>query len=109
MLEIEAKSIYPPIEVKIHGKVYEAVCLLRPLWRKIGVLEKRIKQGELECTYEQIELIFGKQPVWEKLEMRQINEIINYVAVQSFKAEKALKEETGDKKESKKNGPGDKN
>jgi len=109
MLEIQAKSVYAPLKVKIHGKVYEAKSMTRPLWRQISVLEKRIKRGELECTYDQIELIFGKQAVWDKLEMREVNEIINYIAVQSFKAEKALKEEPGDKTEKKENGPGDKN
>ena len=109
MLEIKEKSIYPPIKVKVHGKVYEAVPMKRPVWRKLAVLEKRIKQGELECTYEQIELIFGKQSVWEKLEMREINKIINHIAVQSFRAEEEAKKEPGDKKEKKQNGPGDKN
>lgn len=109
MLEIKEKSVYPPIKVKVHGKVYEAIPMIRSVWRKIAVLEKRIKLGELECTYEQVELIFGKQPIWEKLEMREINDVINHVAVASFKAEKAAKEEPGDKKEKKQSGSGDKN
>jgi len=108
MLEIQAKSAYAPLQVKIHGKIYVAKLMTRPMWRQISALEKRIKRGELDCTYDQIEIIFGKQAIWDKLEMRQINEIINYIAVQSFKAEKALKEEPGDKKEVKKSGPGDK-
>ena len=108
MLEIKAKSAYAPLKVKVHGKVYEAKLLTRALWRQIGLLEKRIKAGELQFTYDQIEIIFGKKPIWEKLEMREINEIINYIAVQSFKAEKALKEEPGDKEEKKESGPGGK-
>lgn len=109
MLEIKAKSAYAPLKVKVHGKVYEAKPMTRPLLRKLSVFEKRIQGGELECTYDQIELLFGKKPIWDKLELREINEIINYCALHSFRAEKALKEEPGDKEEKKSSGPGGKN
>ena len=108
MLEIQAKSVYPVIKVKIHGKVYEAKPMSRPLLRKMSTFEKRIKNGELECTYDQVELLFGKMPIWEKLELREINEIINYIAVQSFRAEKAAKEGPEGKSEKNANGSGDK-
>lgn len=105
MLEIKAKSAYKPIQVKILGKVYTAKPMDRATVRKVGELEKRIKAGDIECSYEQLDLMLGKHKAFEKLEFRQINEIIEYIAILNYRAEKEdLKEDP--KKES---GPGGKN
>ena len=108
MLEIGTKSVYPPIKVKIHGTIYEAKPMSREVLRKTSALEKRIKNGELECTYDQVELLFGKKPIFEKLELREVNEIINYIAVQAFRAEKSAKIDAGGDLAKNGSGSGDK-
>ena len=108
MLEIGTKSVYPPIKVKIHGKIYEAKPMNRDILRKTSELEKRIRNGDLECTYDQVELLFGKKPIFEKLELREVNEIINYIAVQAFRAEKAAKADAGGNLVKNGSGSGDK-
>lgn len=95
MLEIEksAKSVYKPIQIKIYGKTYDAKDMTRLLLRKIGEFEKRIKKGEVELTFDQLELMIGKHKIIEELELRQVNEIIEYIAIQNFKAEKESKKD----------------
>lgn len=95
MFEIEksAKSIYKTIQVKIYGKIYDAKEMTRPLLRKIGELDKRIKRGEVDLAFDQLELMMGKHKVIEELELRQINDLVEYIAVENYKAERASKKD----------------
>ncbi|MHA1613324.1 MAG: hypothetical protein ACTSYJ_00595 [Candidatus Thorarchaeota archaeon] len=97
------KSLYKPITVEIDGVKLQAQPITRGVLRKMASLEKRIRTGDVEAAFEQVELIFGKQKVIDKLELRQINEIIEYVTTCIFKPEREL---TVEEKNS--TGPGDK-
>jgi len=97
------KSLYKPITVEIDGVKLEARPMTREVLRKMASLEKRIRAGDVEAAFEQVELIFGKQKVINKLELRQVNEIITYVTNCIFKPERELAVE-----EKNSTGPGDK-
>jgi len=97
------KSLYKPITIEIDGTELKARPMTRDVLRKMSVLEKRIRTGDVEAAYEQVELIFGKHKVIDKLELRQVNEIIEYVTTCIFKPERELQTEEKNLKR-----PGDK-
>jgi len=84
------KSLYKPITIEIDGMKLQARPITRGVLRKMASLEKRIRTGDVEAAFEQVELIFGKQKVIDKLELRQVNEIIEYVTTCIFKPEREL-------------------
>jgi len=87
------KSLYKPITVEIDGVKLQARPITREVLRKMASLEKRIRTGDVEAAFEQVELIFGKQKMIDKLELRQVNEIIEYVTTCIFKPERELQTE----------------
>jgi len=97
------KSLYKPITIEIDGTVLTAQPITREVLRKMASLEKRIRAGNVEAAYEQIELIFGKHKVFDKLVLQQVNEIVEYVSTCIFKPEREL---TAEEKNLKR--PGDK-
>jgi hypothetical protein len=102
-----SKSLYKPIEIEIDGETFRAKVLTRAMLRKMTTLEKKIRGGDADGAYEQLEMIFGKHQVFDKLDLRQVNEIIAYVTTQFFKPEKAIDvDETEEEKNV--NRPGDK-
>ena len=82
------KSLYKPIEIEIDGKKYQALPITRKILQEMGGLEKKIRAGNAECAYEQVELLFGTNHVFDKLDLRQINEIVGFVTAQLFRPER---------------------
>jgi len=87
------KSLYKPITIEIDGVQIKAKPLKKERLRQIAEIEKRIRAGNVLAAYDQIEVIFGKQKKFEKLELRQVNEIIEYVTNSIFRPEKELPKE----------------
>lgn len=84
------KSLYKPIEIEVNGKVFEAKTLTRVILRDLSKLEARIRQGEAEAAYEQLELMFGKQKEFDQLTLQHVNEIVTYVTTQLYAPERIL-------------------
>ncbi len=96
------KPLFPPIEVKIYGKTYQAKPLNRETIRKIGELARAALDGDEEAAYKQLHVLFGQHAELDKLDIREVNAVLTYVQTQIFKPE------TADTKEKKAKGPGDK-
>jgi len=97
------KSLYKPIVIEIDGVQIKAKPFVKERLRRIAEIEKKIRAGDVLAAYEQIEVIFGKQKKFESLELRQVNEIIEYVTNSILRPEKELPVE-----EKNSTGPGDK-
>jgi len=103
------RSLYRPIEVEIDGKVFEVKPLTRAKLRTLAGLEKRIREGDAEAAYEQLEIMLGKKANLEKLTLQHVNEIVSFVTMQIYQPERILAEDSPeDKKAKNSKGPGDK-
>lgn len=98
------KSVYKPIIVEIDGENYEVKSVNRAMLKKITELENKLKMGNAEAAYDQLELLFGAIKAFDKLDLREVNEIINHVTDKLYRPEKDEKEPeknesgSGDKK-----------
>lgn len=97
------KSIYKPIIVEIDGENYSVKSVNRAMLKKMAELEETITGGNPEAAYDQLELLFGAVKAFDKLDLREVNEIINHVTAKLYKPEKD--EKSPEKNES---SPGDK-
>lgn len=103
------RSLYKPVEVEIDGKVFEVQALTRAKLRDLSALEKRIREGDSEAAYEQIEIMLGKQAGFEKLTLQHVNEIVTFVTTKIYQPERILPTDSPDEKKAKNSkGPGDK-
>lgn len=98
------KSVYKPIEIEVDGVKYAAKPINRTILEEMGKLEREIRSGDAQKAYDQVELVFGHLKVFDRLDLRQINEIVNYVTNALFKPER-LEKKDPEKNES---GPGEK-
>lgn len=98
------KSVYKPIVIDIDGIEHKAKPIDRATLRKMGELEKRIRAGDADVAYEQLNLLFGKHKAFDNLELRQVNEIIAYVTRQLFAPEKIDEGENETEKNEKRSG-----
>jgi len=87
------KPLHKPITCAVDGKVYAANRIDREVINKIDELARKAVKGEPDAAYSQMELLFGKHKALDKLDIREVNDILTYVTTEIFKAEKAEAEE----------------
>lgn len=103
------RSLYKPVEVEIDGKVFEVQPLTRAKLRDLSALEKRIRTGDSEAAYEQLEIMLGTKDILETLTLQHVNEIVTFVTSQIYQPERILPTDSPDEKKAKNlKGPGDK-
>jgi len=96
------KSIHKPIEVEIDGKTYQNRPLSRVTFDEVKEHEKAALGGDIEALYKQVQILFGVSiEVLNKLDVRDINTLINYTMAQIFKASVKTDKEKAEKNESK--------
>ena len=96
------KSIHKPIEVEIDGKTYTNSPLSRGLFDEIKKHEKAAVGGDIEALYKQVQVLYGVPlDVLNKLDVRDINSLIDYTMTQIFQARVKTPEEKAEKNESK--------
>lgn len=96
------KSIHKPIEVEIDGKTYQNRPLSRSLFDEIKQFEKAATSGDIEALYKQVEILYGVPvEVLNKLDVRDINSLIDYTMAQIFQARVKTPEEKAEKNASK--------
>ena len=79
-LKIESeKSLYPPIEVEIDGQVFSLQRVTQKMLMEIGRLDEEIPKGNLEAAWKRLEVLFGPNELFSKLDIFQVGEIINFV------------------------------
>lgn len=79
-LKIESeKSLYPPIEVEIDGQIFSLQKVTQKMLMEIGRLDGEIPKGNLEAAWKRLEVLFGPNEAFSKLDIFQVGEIINFV------------------------------
>ena len=92
------KSIHDPIKIKIDGKAYENNPLTRVTFAKLRELQKDAEKGDDNALYSQIKLIFPiPDDVLDKLDIRDINELLRYATQKVIGATTGTGEEKAEK------------
>uniref|UniRef100_A0A6M3MFG3 Tail assembly chaperone n=2 Tax=viral metagenome TaxID=1070528 RepID=A0A6M3MFG3_9ZZZZ len=73
------KSLYPPIEVEIDGKIFVLKKVTQKMLKKIGQLDEEIPKGNLEAAWERLEVLFGPHKIFSNLDIFQVGQIIGFV------------------------------
>ena len=100
MISIDTKkSLYKPIEIEIDGKIFQVKRIPRDVLLKIERLGEEALKGNVVAGYQQLELLIGKSEYVDRLDIREVNEIIGFITEKIYKLEKTETEE--EKNESK--------
>jgi len=99
------QGLYKAIEIEIDGKVYKVTArFTHKFLNKIGEYDKKIAQGDMDAPFKRLEMLIGKQPIIEKLDIREVREITEHIIRNLYRPEKNL---TAKEKNEKR--PGEKN
>jgi len=96
------KSIHKPIEVEIDGKAYQNRPLSRMTFDEVKKHEKDALGGDIEALYKQVQILFGvPMEVLNKLDVRDVNTLLEYTMAQIFQPSATTDKEKAEKNESK--------
>jgi hypothetical protein len=88
MIEFDAKkSLFKPIEVKLGGKVFTLRKVDREVIRKLGEYERLALKGNPDAAYQELEFLLGKDPLLDRLDIREVGNILIEIAKLVFKGE----------------------
>jgi len=94
------KSIHKPIEIEIDGKIYQNKPLSRTTFDEVRKHEKAALKGDIEALYNQVNILFGvPMEVLNKLDVRDVNTLLQYTMAQIFQSDDKTDEEKEEKKE----------
>ena len=94
------KSIHKPIEIEIDGKIYQNKPLSRTAFDEVRKHEKAALKGDIEALYNQVNILFGvPMEVLNKLDVRDVNTLLQYTMAQIFQSDDKTDEEKEEKKE----------
>ena len=91
------KSIHEPIEIEIDGKTYQNNPFSRATFDKVKKHEEAALKGDTEALYKQVQALYPvSMEVLNKIDIRDINSIIQHTMTQIFKtAPTSEKEKAG--------------
>lgn len=96
------QGLYKAIEIEIDGKSYKVTArFTHKFLKKIGEYDKQIAQGDMDAPFKRLEMLIGKQPIIDKLDIREVKEITEHIIENLYKPEKNL---TGKEKNGKRSG-----
>lgn len=96
------KSIHKPIEVEVDGKIYQNNPLSRTLFDEVKKHEKAALRGDIEALYKQVQILFGVPlEVLNKLDIRDVNTLLEYTMAQVFQPSGETDKEKAEKNVSK--------
>ncbi len=96
------KSIHKPIEIEIDGKNYCNRPLSRATFDEVKKHEKAAIKGDIEALYKQVQAMFPvSMEVLNKLDIRDVNSLLDYVMAQIFTTSTEKDKEQAEKNESK--------
>ena len=94
------KSIHKPIEIEVDGKTYQNRPLSKATFDEVRKHEKAALKGDIEALYNQVNILFGvPMEVLNKLDVRDVNTLLQYTMAQIFKPDAKTDEEKEEKKE----------
>jgi len=91
------KSIHKPIEIEIDKKIYRNRPLSRATFDEVRKHEKAALAGDIEALYKQVQALFPvPMDVLNKLDVRDVNSLLEYVMNQIMQpSAKTDKEKAG--------------
>ena len=93
------KSIHKPIEIEVDGKTYQNRPLSKATFDEVRKHEKAALKGNIEALYNQVNILFGvPMEVLNKLDVRDVNTLLEYTMAQIFQAKPKTDEEKEEKK-----------
>ena len=96
------KSIHKPIVIMVDGKDYPNNPLSRTLFDEVGKYEKAAIGGDIEALYKQVQILFNVPvEVLNKLDVRDVNSLLDYTMSQIFQASAKTAKEKAEKNGSK--------
>jgi len=94
------KSIHKPIEIEVDGKTYQNRPLSKATFDEVRKHEKAAVGGDIEALYKQVETLFGVPvDVLNKLDIRDVNSLLEYTMAQIFQVRAKTDKEKAEKKE----------
>jgi len=100
------KSLHKPIEITIDKKTYKTRLLSKALFDTMRGYEKAAAKGDQTAYYKQVQLLYGVPlEVLNKLDIRDVNSLLQYTMSQIIPSETLTKKEKAGKNVSK---PGEK-
>jgi len=73
------ESLYKPVQVTIDGQVYTVAKITRGVQLQLMALDEQWRAGDLDAGFRRIELLLGKQPWLEKLDVRELQKLTDYI------------------------------
>lgn len=88
MLEFDSKKpLFKPVEIRIGGKVFSLRRVDREAIRRIAQFERLALKGNPDAAYQELEFLLGKDPILDKLDIREVGDILIDIAKLIFKGE----------------------
>jgi len=89
------KSLFKPIEIEIDGVSYLVTRLNKAVFDKIKGFEDEALKGSLDALFEQLQILVPKLNgnLLAKLDVREVQRIVNFITDQIFKSDKTEKTE----------------
>jgi hypothetical protein len=73
-------SLYEPIEVEIDGKAFVLRRLTQKDFAELEALDQKIIDGNLVAAFKRLDVLFGPDESFSKLDIYQVGEVIRFVA-----------------------------
>jgi len=90
------KSLHKPIEITIDKKTYKTRLLSKALFDTMRGYEKAAAKGDQTAYYKQVQLLYGVPlDVLNKLDIRDINSLLEYTMSQIIPKTEPKKEKAG--------------
>jgi len=88
------KSLYKPIEIQIDGTTYLVARLNKAVFDKLKSFEDAARGGDLEALFQQLQALVPKLNggTLAKLDVRDVQRIINFITDSVLKADKVISE-----------------
>ena len=94
------KSLHEPIEIEVDKKTYQNRPLSRATFDEVKKYEKAALGGDIEALYKQVHVLFGVPiNVLNKLDIRDVNTLLQYTMAQIFKTAPETEKQKDEKKD----------
>lgn len=92
------RSIHKPIEIEIDKKTYQNCPLSRTTFDEVKKHEKAALAGNIEALYKQVQALFPvPMGVLNKLDVRDVNSLLDYVMTKIFQGSAKTDKEKAEK------------
>lgn len=72
-------SLYEPTTIEIDGKTFTAKEVTRADLKALDEFDNRIREGDLDASYQRLEFFIGSSPLIGKLPLGRVLDITNFI------------------------------